>query len=71
MSSLWLEIPSTSANAYEECIRSRAQSLLTEGGELGPLLPFDQANDVVLWHERSQAALRRKPNILSFFRPNH
>lgn len=68
---LWLEMASTSSNAYEQWIRQRAQSLLTETGDLGPLLPYEQALDVVQWHERSQAALRRKPNILSFFRNTH
>jgi hypothetical protein len=71
MTKLWLEMASTSTNAHEQWIRQRAMSLLTEAGDPGPLLPFDQALDVVNWHERSQAAMRRKPNILSFFRPNH
>lgn len=71
MSKLWLEMASTSTNAYEQSIRTRAQSLLTEAGDPGPLLPYEQARDVVDWHERSQAAMRRKPNILSFFRSNH
>lgn len=65
---LWLEMASTSTNAFEQCIRSRAQSILTEDGSVGPLLPYEQARDVVTWHERSQAALRQRPNILSFFR---
>jgi hypothetical protein len=71
MSKPWLEMASTSTNAHEQWIRQRAQSLLTEDGERGPLLPFEQARDVVDWHERSQAAMRRRPNILSFFRPQH
>lgn len=28
----------------------RAQSILTEGGEVGPLLPPEQAVDVVSWY---------------------
>ena len=31
--------------------RYRAQSILTETGAPGPLLPYDQALDVVRWHE--------------------
>jgi len=65
---LWLEMASTSSNAYEQNIRARAQSILTEDGSVGPLLSYEHARDVVTWHERSQAALRRRPNILSFFR---
>lgn len=35
----------------ENNIRSRAQSILTEAGAAGPLLPYEQARDVVAWHE--------------------
>lgn len=35
----------------ENLVRQRAQSILTTDGELGPLLPYDQARDVVRWHE--------------------
>lgn len=68
---VWLEMASTSTNAYEQNIRSRAQSILTEDGSVGPLLPFEHARDVVNWHEQHQVAMRRKPNILNFFRSSN
>lgn len=36
---------------HDTLIRYRAQSILTEPGAPGPLLPIDQARDVVRWHE--------------------
>lgn len=30
---------------------ARAQSILTDVGNVGPFLPYEQARDVVAWHE--------------------
>ena len=39
------------ADPLENVVLTRAQSILTEVGAVGPLLPYDQARDVVRWHE--------------------
>ena len=58
----------------ESVIRQRAQSILTTAGNPGPLLPYEQARDVVAWHE---SQLRRtQPNSLAvkamrLFNPFH
>lgn len=43
----------------ETTIRTRAQSILTEAGSPGPLLPYGQALDVVRWHDSQPARPRR------------
>lgn len=52
---------------HDTLIRYRAQSILTEPGAPGPLLPIDQARDVVRWHEQSQA-MRRPRGIIQMIR---
>ena len=51
----------------DNLIRYRAQSILTASGTPGPLLPIDQARDVVRWHEQSQA-MRRPRGIIQMIR---
>lgn len=48
-------------------VRYRAQSILTDAGSLGPLLPYEQALDVVRWHE-SQPARQPRPTMLERIR---
>lgn len=40
------------ANPMETVTVSRAQSILTMNGEVGPVLSYEQALDVVAWAER-------------------
>jgi hypothetical protein len=47
-------------NPLDCTIRARAQSILTMDGQVGPLLPIEQALDVVAWHERHLAGQARQ-----------
>jgi hypothetical protein len=55
-------------------VRYRAQSILTDAGSPGPLLPYEQARDVVAWHE---SRLQRQQSdtfagkVRRLFRPFH
>jgi hypothetical protein len=48
-------------------VRYLAQSILTVAGAPGPLLPYEQALDVVNWHE-SQPARQARPTMLERIR---
>ena len=52
---------------HDTLIRYRAQSILTQHGAPGPLLPIHQARDVVRWHEQSQA-MRQPKGIIQKLR---
>lgn len=47
-------------------VRYRAQSILTVAGAPGPLLPYEQALDVVNWHESQPA--RHAPSMMDRIR---
>lgn len=48
----------------ENVIRYRAQSILTLDGAAGPLLPIEQARDVVAWHDAHVRRSSHKPSLL-------
>lgn len=50
---MWPLLTAPSVDAREEFIISRAQSLLTMDGEIGPRLSYAHAQDVIRWHEAS------------------
>jgi hypothetical protein len=47
-----------SIDAMECTWRARAQSILTCDNALGPLLPIEQARDVIAWHQHYLDTLR-------------
>lgn len=49
-------------NPLDATVQMRAQSILTERGAPGPLLPIDQARDVVRWHE-SQLLTQQRDSL--------
>lgn len=55
-------------NALDATTIARAQSILTVDGKVGPMLPVEQATDVVAWHERHTAPPRKQASILQFFK---
>ena len=56
------------SRAGDLVLQARAMSILTMDGKAGPMLPPDQAADVVAWHEQQLARERKPARILSFFR---
>lgn len=56
------------SRAGELTIQSRAMSILTEPGVPGTFLPYEQAADVVAWHERHLVSQRKPASILSLFK---
>lgn len=56
------------AHPGELVTQARAQSILTEAGNPGPFLPYEQAADVVAWHEQKLARERKPASILQFFK---
>lgn len=68
--SKWPSYLGKPTDPLETLVRQRAQSILTTDGELGPLLPYDQARDVVRWHEshlRSMQCANRGYRLRQFF----
>ena len=48
----WTPVQAT-PNPGHTAIIYRAQSILTMNGKLGPILPYEQALDVVKWADRT------------------
>lgn len=49
----------------ENFLRYRAQSILTVAGAAGPMLPIEQARDVLAWHDAHVRRACARPSLLA------